>query len=214
MIMAFSEIEYSVDQHVATITLDRPDRMNAFTTVMCKELIEAFDQVDADDDVRAVIVTGRGRAFCAGADLGTGGDTFDAKAQTGREFRSAPRDTGGLVTLRIYAHQAGDRGHERLAVGRRHHDPADGHPGAADSAKVGFCVRRSRHRPRSLLEPVPLRAVGINQALEWCLTAGLPGPGGVRRRPGSQPSPGGRGAGVARAWPTRSCATLRPCRRR
>ena len=72
--MEWTEIAYEVDDGVATITLDRPDRMNAFTTVMQRELIDAFDEVDADDDVRAVIVTGRGRAFCAGADLGSGGD--------------------------------------------------------------------------------------------------------------------------------------------
>ena len=77
--MDFQEIAYEVADQVATITLDRPDRMNAFTPRMMHELIDAFDQVDADDDVRVAIVTGRGRAFCAGADLGGGGSTFDAE---------------------------------------------------------------------------------------------------------------------------------------
>lgn len=75
--MSFTEIEYGVADRVATITLNRPHRLNAFTSVMRGELIEAFDRADADDEVRAVVVTGRGRAFCAGADLGGGGDTFN-----------------------------------------------------------------------------------------------------------------------------------------
>ncbi len=69
---------------------------------MMREMIDAFDRVDADDDVRVVIVTGRGRGFCAGADLGAGGETFDADAAAGTEVRSVPRDGGGLVTLRIF----------------------------------------------------------------------------------------------------------------
>ena len=75
--MSFEEIRYEVADRVLTITLNRPDRLNAFTPTMGRELIEAFDRADADDDVRAVIVTGAGRGFCAGADLGGGGDTFD-----------------------------------------------------------------------------------------------------------------------------------------
>ena len=75
--MNFEEIRYEVADHVLTITLDRPDRLNAFTPTMGRELIEAFDQADADDDVHAIVVTGEGRGFCAGADLGGGGGTFD-----------------------------------------------------------------------------------------------------------------------------------------
>ena len=75
--MSFEEIRYEIADHVLTITLDRPDRLNAFTPTMGRELIEAFDRADADDDVRAIIVTGEGRGFCAGADLGGGGGTFD-----------------------------------------------------------------------------------------------------------------------------------------
>ena len=75
----FETLLYSVDEGVATITLNRPDRMNAFTPRMMLDLIEVFDVTDADDAVKAVIVTGAGeRAFCAGADLGSGGSTFDA----------------------------------------------------------------------------------------------------------------------------------------
>ena len=77
--MAFSEILYEVDGPAAILTLNRPERLNAFTGTMMKEMIDAFDRIDADDDVRAVIVTGAGRGFCAGADLGGGGGTFDAR---------------------------------------------------------------------------------------------------------------------------------------
>ncbi|HBF52692.1 MAG TPA: enoyl-CoA hydratase, partial [Afipia sp.] len=75
--MAYQQIKYEVQDHILTITLNRPDKMNAFTHVMMDELIAAFDAADADDDVRAIIVTGAGRAFCAGADLSEGGATFD-----------------------------------------------------------------------------------------------------------------------------------------
>ena len=100
--MAYEEILYDVEDNVATITLHRPDKLNAFTNRMLKEIIAAFDEVDADDNVRAVIVTGSGRAFCAGADLSGGGETFakggsDVAAKTG-----VVRDGGGLVALRIF----------------------------------------------------------------------------------------------------------------
>ena len=76
--MEFTQIRYEIDGPAAVITLDRPEQLNAFTPTMVKELVAAFDAADADDDVRAVIVTGAGRVFCAGADLSSGGDTFDA----------------------------------------------------------------------------------------------------------------------------------------
>src|SRR4051812_24573619 len=92
----FTQIRYEVDERVLTITLDRPDRLNAFTHTMMEELIAAFDRADADDDVRAVVVTGAGRGFCAGADLEAGGDTFDFSDQEDW------RDGGGQVSLRIF----------------------------------------------------------------------------------------------------------------
>src|SRR5437764_8841127 len=99
--MAFQEILYDVADGVATITLNRPDRLNAFTPTMMQELIDAFDRVDEDDDVRAVIVTGAGRGFCAGADLGGGGGTFHWRDRARGD--EVPRDTGGEVSLRIFA---------------------------------------------------------------------------------------------------------------
>src|SRR5205814_7743651 len=100
--------DYLVADRVATITLSRPDRLNAFTLVMRDELIDAFDRTDADDDVRVVVVTGRGRGFCAGADLAAGGDTFNAdrRQRSGAAVETidgVPRDGGGQVSLRVAA---------------------------------------------------------------------------------------------------------------
>ncbi|MFM2184209.1 MAG: hypothetical protein RJB61_2503, partial [Actinomycetota bacterium] len=100
--MDYSQIRYEVVDRVATITLDRPDQLNAFTGTMLRELLDAFDRVDADDDVRAVIVTGAGRAFCAGADLSAGGETFSAGGSDEMTRAGVPRDGGGIVTLRIF----------------------------------------------------------------------------------------------------------------
>src|SRR6476659_5566599 len=98
--MEFEDIRYEVADGVLQITLNRPERLNACTGTMGRELIEAFDRADADDDVRAVIVTGEGRGFCAGADLGGGGSTFDWRdRQTEDEIL---RDGGGVVALRIF----------------------------------------------------------------------------------------------------------------
>jgi len=171
--MDFTEIEYAVDERIATITLDRPDRMNAFTETMCAEMLAAFDLVDADDDVRVVIVTGRGRAFCAGADLGSGGATFDAVRQAGREFDRAPRDGGGLVTLRIYECTkpviAAMNG-SAVGIGVTMTLPMDIRV-MADSAKVGFVFASRGIVPEAASSWFLPRVVGINQALEWCLTA-------------------------------------------
>src|SRR5262249_59195480 len=98
--MAFQTILYEARDGVLTITLHRPDRLNAFTGTMMRELIEAFDRSDADDAVRVVIVTGAGRAFCAGADLGPGGGTFDASRV---DTIDTHRDGGGQTVLRIFA---------------------------------------------------------------------------------------------------------------
>ena len=78
--MNFETLEYNVEGHVLTLRLNRPDRMNAFTTPLAHELVAAIDAVDADDDIRAIVITGNGKAFCAGADLGGGSSTFDFAA--------------------------------------------------------------------------------------------------------------------------------------
>jgi enoyl-CoA hydratase/carnithine racemase len=110
--MTYETIKYEVDEQILTITLNRPDKLNAFNAMMQKELIDAFDQADKDDNVRAIIVTGAGRGFCAGADLSSGADTFDRDARRGPVKRLADgkvdysdpnvRDGGGQVTLRIF----------------------------------------------------------------------------------------------------------------
>ena len=94
----YTQISYEVADHVATITLDRPDRLNAFTVTMQRELCAALDQVDADPDVRAVVVTGRGRGFCAGADLGGGEATFDHDSELAVGGGVVRRPTGATGT--------------------------------------------------------------------------------------------------------------------
>jgi enoyl-CoA hydratase/carnithine racemase len=171
--MDCTEIAYDVDDGVATITLDRPDRLNAFTTTMQRELVAAFDEVDADDAVRVVIVTGRGRAFCAGADLGSGGSTFDAGERAGRPVDRVPRDGGGLVTLRIYECTkpviAAMNG-SAVGIGVTMTLPMDIRI-LADNAKVGFVFASRGIIPEAASSWFLPRVVGISQALEWCLTA-------------------------------------------
>ena len=107
--MAYETIKYEVAEQILTITLNRPDKLNAFNATMQQELIDAFDKADKDDDVRAIIVTGEGRGFCAGADLSSGANTFDRDARRGPVKRLASgdvdysdpnvRDGGGQVAL-------------------------------------------------------------------------------------------------------------------
>src|SRR5258708_11146809 len=110
--MAYETIKYEVAEQILTITLNRPDKLNAFNAAMQKELIDAFDAADKDDNIRAIIVTGAGRGFCAGADLSSGADTFDRDARRGPVKRLANgkvdygdpnmRECGGHVTLRLF----------------------------------------------------------------------------------------------------------------
>jgi len=165
--MDFQEIRYEVADHVLTITLDRPDRLNAFTATMGRELIDAFDRADADDDVRAVIVTGEGRGFCAGADLGSGGSTFDWRSL--QEGEGVPRDTGGQVTLRIFDSLkpviAAMNG-PAVGVGATMTLPMDVRL-AADSARMGFVFTRRGIVPEACSSWFLPRLVGISQAMEW-----------------------------------------------
>ena len=168
--MEFEEIRYEVADDVLLITLDRPDRLNAFTGTMGRELIAAFDRADADDDVRAVIVTGAGRGFCAGADLGGGGQTFDSS-----EFRDdgeVPRDLGGEVSLRIYASTkpviAAING-PAVGVGITMTLPMDVRLVAAD-ARIGFVFTRRGIVPEACSSWFLPRIVGISQAMEWAAT--------------------------------------------
>jgi enoyl-CoA hydratase/carnithine racemase len=188
--MEHTQIECGVDDGVLTITLDRPEQLNAFTPRMTLEMIDAFDRADADDDVRVVIVTGRGRGFCAGADLSSGADTFDADVQAERLAAKAasgaaaggstepaapeyPRDLGGMLTLRIFASTkpviAAING-PAVGVGATMTLPMDIRL-ASDRARFGFVFAARGIVPEAASSWFLPRVVGINQALEWVMTA-------------------------------------------
>jgi enoyl-CoA hydratase/carnithine racemase len=166
----FEQIRYEVADGVLTITLDRPDRLNAFTETMMNELIAAFDASDADDDVRAVIVTGAGRGFCAGADLAKGGETFDWRERAAAG--DVPRDGGGRVVLRIYDSLkpviAAING-PAVGVGITMTLPMDIRL-AADGAKIGFVFARRGIVPEAASSWFLPRLAGISQAMEWVAT--------------------------------------------
>src|SRR3954465_142488 len=171
--MDYEQIRYDAADGVLTITLNRPDRLNAFTPTMLAELLDAFDRADADDDVRAVIVTGAGRGFCAGADLGGGGQTFDASGY--RDGGEVPRDLGGEVSLRIYASTkpviAAING-PAVGVGITMTLPMDVRL-AADGARMGFVFARRGSVPEACSSWFLPRIVGIGQAMEWVATGRL-----------------------------------------
>jgi enoyl-CoA hydratase/carnithine racemase len=164
----YKEILYNVDDGILTITLNRPEKLNAFTGVMLTEMIDAFDRADADDTVRAVVVTGAGRAFCAGADLSAGGNTFDADARADRSS-GLNRDGGGLLTLRIYDSKkpviAAING-PAVGVGVTMTLAMDIRV-AADVAKFGFVFARRGIVPEACSSWFLPRVVGIAKALEW-----------------------------------------------
>jgi len=164
---------------VLTITLDRPDQLNAFTTEMQAELIAAFDQADEDRSVRCVVVTGRGRGFCAGADLSAGGGTFDARSHNGgAEPPGPPRDGGGMVSLRIFRSTkpviAAING-PAVGVGVTMTLPMDIRL-AAESARFGFVFARRGLVPEAASSWFLPRVVGISRATEWCFTGRVFGP--------------------------------------
>ncbi|MEV5747598.1 enoyl-CoA hydratase-related protein [Actinoallomurus sp. NPDC052308] len=176
--MTYTEIDYTVADGIATITLDRPERLNAFTLVMRGELIDAFDRADADDDVRVVVVTGRGRAFCAGADLERGGSTFDyeaARDMFGGEDTfedGAPRDGGGTVALRIARSLKpviGAINGPAVGVGVTMTLPMDIRL-AAEGARFGFVFARRGIVTEAASSWFLPRIVGIAQAMEWAAT--------------------------------------------
>lgn len=175
--MDFQEILYSVDGPVATITLNRPDKMNAFTNRMLKEMIAAFDASDADDDVRAVIVTGAGRAFCAGADLSGGGETFAKGGSDVAAKSGVVRDGGGLVALRIFESKKpviGAINGAAVGVGVTMTLPMDIRL-ASDRAKFGFVFAKRGIVPEAASSWFLPRLVGISQAAEWCYTGRIIG---------------------------------------
>ena len=170
-------VQYTVDEGIATITLNRPEKMNAFTPRMCDELIAAFDQTDADDAVRVVIVTGAGTAFCAGADLSGGGRSFEYSAQSNWGRESTPvgdvyRDGGGLLTLRIFCSLKpviGAINGAAVGIGVTMLLPMDIRL-ASTSARFGFVFARRGIVPEAASSWFLSRVVGMQTALEWCFT--------------------------------------------
>jgi len=169
MLMELTETRYKIDNGVATITLHRPDRMNAFTPTIRKELIELFAEADRDDAVRVVVVTGSGSEFCAGADLSAGGSTFDRSKKTAI---SEHRDGGGQVTLAIFrcrkpvigainGHAVGVGITMTLAMDMRI---------AAEDAKIGFVFTRRGVLPEACSSWFLPRIVGIAKATELVYT--------------------------------------------
>ncbi|HYB27920.1 MAG TPA: crotonase/enoyl-CoA hydratase family protein [Solirubrobacteraceae bacterium] len=164
------QITTELTDHVLTITLNRPDRLNAWTHTMFGELMAAFDRADADDEVRAVIVTGAGRAFCAGADLERGGETFAKREH--EDADSIPRDNGGQLTLRIFASTkpviAAING-PAVGIGATMTLPMDVRL-AADDARIGFVFVRRGIVPEACSSWFLPRVVGISRAMEWVTT--------------------------------------------
>ena len=181
----FQEIALVIEGGIATITLDREAKLNAFTAKMMHELIAAFDITDADDAVRAVIVTGRGRAFCAGADLSAGAATFDYE-QLGDGKRAGPvqddgsidyghddvRDGGGRLTMRIFKSLkpviAAVNG-PAVGIGVTMQLAMDVRM-ASDKARFGFVFARRGIVPEAGSSWFLSKLVGLPQALEWCMT--------------------------------------------
>jgi enoyl-CoA hydratase/carnithine racemase len=180
--MAYETIKYEIAEQILTITLNRPEKLNAFNPTMQREMIEAFDAADEDDDIRAIVVTGAGRAFCAGADLSSGADTFDRDARRGPVRRLADgkvdysdpnvRDGGGQVTLRIFkclkpviaavnGPAVGIGVTMQLAMDIRI---------ASEAARFGFVFSQRGIVPEAASSWFLPRIVGISQALEWCYT--------------------------------------------
>ena len=168
--MNFEQITTNLTDNVLTITLNRPERLNAWTAQMGSELIEAFDRADADDEVRAVIVTGAGRGFCAGADLASGGETFDYRKR--ERVGEAPRDNGGQFTLRVFRSTkpviAAING-PAVGVGATMTLPMDVRL-AADDARIGFVFARRGIIPEACSSWFLPRVVGISRAMEWVST--------------------------------------------
>ena len=186
---SFETLLYSVEDGIATVTLNRPDKLNAFNTQMMRDMIAVFDETDADDAVRCVIVTGAGRAFCAGADLSSGGETFDyekrgGEDQAARTREGVQRDGGGLLTLRIFdslkpvisacnGAAVGVGVTMQLAMDIRL---------ASTAARYGFVFARRGLNPEAASSWFLPHLVGVQTALEWCYTGRLFGADEARDR--------------------------------
>ncbi|MGE4324094.1 MAG: crotonase/enoyl-CoA hydratase family protein [Sphingobium sp.] len=173
----FETLTYEVSDGIATITLNRPDKMNAMNVLMGDELIAAFDETDQDDAVRVIIITGAGdRAFCAGADLSAGDKTFDYEGQGGDALRDqvgdVVRDGGGMLTLRMFDSLKpiiGAINGAAVGIGASMQLPMDIRL-ASSSARFGFVFARRGIVPDGACTWFLPRVVGISTALEWTAT--------------------------------------------
>ena len=174
---SFQTLLYDLTDGIATITLNRPEKLNAFTNQMRGELIEAFDHTDADDNVKVVIVTGADKAFCAGADLSSGGKTFDydsqkVAARDALKVGGTYRDGGGTATLRIFNSLKpviGAINGAAVGIGMTLQLPMDIRL-ASTKARFGFVFSRRGITPEAASTWFLTRAVGMQTALEWCYT--------------------------------------------
>lgn len=174
--MDYETLRYDVDGRILTLTLNRPERMNAFTGRMCNELIAAFDRADADDDVKVVIVTGAGKAFCAGSDLASGGDTWGKHSEHLASQSDAERylgDGGGRVTRRIFDFNkpviAAING-PAVGVGLTMTLAMDMRL-SVPNTKLGFVFAGRGILPEACSTWFLPRLVGISKALEWSYSA-------------------------------------------
>jgi len=167
--MAYQTLLTELDHGIFTVTLNRPDRLNAFTATMREELLDLFERVDRDDGIRVVIFTGAGRGFCAGADLGAGGGTFD---HSDERAAAAHRDGGGLVSLRIFESRkpviAAING-PAVGVGVTMTLPMDIRI-ASEKARFGLVFARRGIVPEACSSWFLPRLVGISRAVEWVST--------------------------------------------
>lgn len=171
--MSYETLLTDLQDGIFTLTLNRPERLNAFTATMMNEYLRVLDEIDENDDVRVVIVTGAGRGFCAGADLGGGGETFDSGGGGGADtLESVPRDGGGRVSLRLFDCSkpliAAING-PAVGVGITQTLPMDVRL-ASDRAKMGFVFARRGIVPEACSSWFLPRIVGISRAMEWVAT--------------------------------------------
>ena len=185
--MSYNTLRYEVTDYILTLTLNRPEHLNAFTVEMANELIAAFNRASDDDAVRAVVVTGEGRAFCAGMDLSVGGNVFGLDEELAPtmadmnerledpEMIAGVRDTGGRVTLAIYDCKkpviAAING-AAVGIGATMTCAMDIRL-ASEHARIGFVFNKIGITPEACSSWFLPRIVGISQALEWVYSADI-----------------------------------------
>ena len=168
----YKEIKTSKEGNIFIVSLNRPEKLNAFTRVMQDELIKVFDYTDENDDIKAVIITGSGKAFCAGADLVEGANTFNYGEQGNKLSNEDHRDGGGMVALRIYESKKpviGAINGDAVGVGVTMTLPMDIRI-ASDKARFGFVFSRRGAVPEACSSWFLPRIVGISKALDWCFS--------------------------------------------